>query len=256
MNNTSKQHHTEQASAITANVSKNNAARQSMPAVPVIQRAVGTTNVLNESDPVLGTMNRSFKWLASDPHSNGYIIQKIVRTETITTGDATVVQNYNYWEAWKVTDNAIFNGGQAIGGIQHDSWYQKDMPPGTHGSIQMTATVYFSTVAELAGMAHGAVEYAGNLLASNGEPAEEKQHMLDHSYTFNWDRRLVGGNIDAIVKREMVETVNLEGEEGQTFADISEDWDGEQWGEFAGSVNAHDPGHEQTLENIKRIALA
>lgn len=218
-----------------------------------IQRAVAKTNVVTDHDQILGKMDYSFRWNATAPHNNGYIIQKITRTETVAGNDQATVTVY--WEAWKVTNGVIYNGNTNLTGRQHDSWYNSQMNAGTSGSIRMDGAVYFSSAESIDDMEHGGVAAAGQLLASDNEPDVDKTHIFDHSITFNWDRRLTGDNINAIIQREMDSELEASADEGDSFADHTEDWENDDWEDFAECVNAHDPDRSLTVDAIRqRIA--
>jgi Domain of unknown function (DUF4157) len=215
-----------------------------------IQRAVNKTNEEEDNDPVVGKMSYSFKWQATDPHHNGFILQKVTRTETVNPNDENTVTVSAYWEAWKVVNTVIFDGLQDISGIQHDSWFNNQMPVSSDGTISMDCKVYFVTTDEIEGMEHGAIAMAGSLLSSAGEPAVEKVHLFDHNYNYVWNRKLIGDNLLEVVRKEMRNTLEVSSEEGQTFADMVVKWEVEEWNDFRDAVNANDPAHEKTREEI------
>jgi len=214
-----------------------------------IQRAVNKTNEQEDNDPVVGRMNYSFKWQATDPHKNGYILQKVTRTERVNPNAENAIIVSVYWEAWKVTDGVIFNGEDDLSGIQHDSWFNRAMAPGSEGSISMDCNVYFAD--QIAGMAHNTIPMAGELLSSAGEPDVEKVHLFDHNYNYVWNRKLIGDNLQEVIRREMTITLEMSGEDGQTFEQMVANWDEEDWASFADAVNANDPEHAKATQDVK-----
>lgn len=145
----------------------------------------------------------------------------------------------------------IFNGEKDISGIQQDSWYNKEMEAGSHGSIRMDCSVFFVNFDNIEGMEMGAVAMAGELLSSEAEPIVVKEALFNHDYDFNWDRRLQGNNIDRIIAREMRLALELGGEDEQTFDEMAKGWNEENWDDFAEDVTAHDPSNTISVNDLK-----
>lgn len=211
----------------------------------VLQRNILKINKIDNSEPTTGKMDYSFKWKATEPHLKGYIVQNIIRKETNESDK--IDKNRNYWEAWEVINGVICNQGKELPEtVQHDTWYNHSMPPGSKGHIIMNGHIYFANKVEKMDVKE--VMDAGDLLSSKEKPQLTNETDIgEETYTYYWNRQLVDDNINRIIDFEVIKIINMESE--LTLPMTEDDF----YKELMSEVNANDPQDKPKvdLETIK-----
>ena len=151
----------------------------------LIQREVQKVVTADEHDE-FGRFDHSFRWTCTAPHTDGFIVQRIDRVETV--GNKT--EQSTYWEAWTVVGGRIHDAKMLeLTHGAHDSWVNPDPSFGTAGSWSMTGTVYWVAGNHLPGdFQPNAVKMAGGLLSTAEDPELPDSALLfTHRRTYAWD---------------------------------------------------------------------
>jgi hypothetical protein len=157
-----------------------------------------TTNELSYQHDQFGGFERRFTW--NPPNRNGFIVQRIDRTERVLDGAENEIGNLSlhetYWEAWPVAEGVVMfpNGTDPMTGSAHDTWARMAKPnerAGKHGDWAVTGTVYWlgPHAPELFGFVENAVESAAGLLATDADPGIRVAAVLTHAKTEVWEAR-------------------------------------------------------------------
>lgn len=212
----------------------------------VLQRNISKKNIIDNSEPTTGKMDYSFKWEATEPHLNGYIVQNINREEINESNKKN--RDLNYWEAWQVNNEGVIcnQGKELPEKYQHDTWYNLTMPPGSKGHITMNGGIYFAK--NVIGMQAGDVKEAGPLLSSKNKPQlDNEEYIRKETYTYKWNRQLVDDNINRIIDFEVTKIINMESE--LTLPMTEDDF----YEELMSAVNANDPQEKQPKVDLETI---
>ncbi len=129
---------------------------------------------------------RGFSWVVdwATTGRNGFIVQEITNSGSITRCDGTTMTPPNtphFWEAWPV------DGTGAVGDGGGDLWFRAPRP-GTRGSWTLSSNVGFAAALDpAAGFSRTAVPDANGLLATTTDPNNLYPATLTRRKTGVWD---------------------------------------------------------------------
>ncbi|WP_437993258.1 hypothetical protein [Sorangium sp. So ce145] len=144
-----------------------------------------TVSASTTTGPTFGSC-RAFDWIEdwSTTGRNGFIVQEITNTGSITRCDGTSMTPPNtphYWEAWPVDAAGVVGDGGA------DLWHRATRP-GTRGRWSMTGNVGFvGALDPAAGFSRTGVPDANGLLSTRTDPTNLYISTLTRRKSGEWN---------------------------------------------------------------------
>jgi RHS repeat-associated protein len=141
-----------------------------------------------------GSIVFPIRWLVP-PNSNGWIIQHINATSTVTDCEGkTKTQRFEYWEAWEVVDGVVYLGKKHFNGDNRGGLDYYDHPggkAGTKGSLVVVGLAKFIPTEDLGDIDPSSwegVEQAGILKATSTKPKGwTEMGAIAHNLSLEWD---------------------------------------------------------------------